>query len=259
MPITEPSISINLQEMVRWVLDYQGKYDWIIDDAQVPDITRAKSIVNAAYRDFVNARDWSFLQRTLTLTLPADGTTYNIDMPQDFAALTGKLTYASPNIRWRISEVSEVLIREYRSRSTNTLGIPYLYALRAKEIDTTAGPQVSQGYEIIFWPVPTQVLTLQCQYRTTATLLRNLADVPLGAAQHSDTLQAAVLAKCEILLDKKFGDMNKAYASLLGASIARDAATVPARIGYNGDFSDQQFYPPPGWGVDSYNGVPISF
>lgn len=253
--MAEPAISITLKDMIRWVLDYQGKYDWVVDDAQVPDIFRAKSIINMAYRDFLNAKQWSFLTANASLTLPSDSTTYTVAAPDDFAGLVGKLTYATPQIRWRIEERSEVIIREYRSRSTNTVGIPYLYAVRPMQ--STATPPLSEAFEFVFWPNPSMALVMNYAYRTTASPLVNLTDVPKGASQHSDTLQTLVLAKCELLIDKKYGALQQAAKDALAASIQRDADTVPASIGYNGDISDDKFNPPPGWGVDSYNGQPI--
>lgn len=181
-------------------------------------------------------------------TVPSDG---NFDLPTDFHALNGLLTYG-PNEGWAaIARSSEESIRRLRMSNTSA-GKPMVSAVRVKAFDSELGHRS----ELMLHPKPDGNYTLSGNYTIVPLMSDEDKHFPMGGMVHAETIRISCLAKAEFEFDQQRGSYAQEYQSRLQASIRSDMETAPATLGRS---SDGEHYDPTrhsSTGLTySYNGV----
>ncbi len=179
----------------------------------------------------------------LTQNFPS-GTTYGLhqddyQMPDDFSALAGPITYRPADNAWIIVQlVGEGRIRElrqFRGYTGYALNQPWMAAIQPQPMNATLGTR----QKILLWPrvVNTGVLSFRYRARPAALTTTNL--YPYGASDHSETILASIMAVAELKQMETRGAYWDEFQRLVAASIAIDSEANRAdKLGYNGDNSD---------------------
>jgi len=179
------------------------------------------------------AHNWWFLQPKTTLATVAND--YDYDLPDDFAYIVTDFTYSTSYVgNGLIRKVGEQHIRKLREGNT-LVGKPQYFAIRPK---TTAGT-TGQRFEVLFYPAPDAVYTLEYRYAILLGKITAAAPYPYGGEMHGETILQSCLAIAEERQnDGVSGDMHrKKFFERLAASIALDQNQQPDFHGYNGDGS----------------------
>jgi len=180
--------------------------------------------------------DWSFLHPVFALTFAS--AVWEYDLPDDFGGLEGDLTYSGTNTTLPVSlpVVGEGTIRQKRTESGQTTGQPRLAASRPKK----AADALGQRWELVVWPTPDAgTYTAEGVYYVLPEAVGTTRPYPHGGAAHAETFLAACLAAAELFLNGAPGPHTGNFQARLAASMAADRRFKPARLGYNGDASDQ--------------------
>ena len=172
------------------------------------------------------------------------------DLPDDFAGMESPLTFEPEEAYVPVKIVSEVRIRAYWQRHTETT-YPRWAAIRARSCDGSAG----QRYEILFAPLLDDLYVLEYQYLALLSSLTTGNPYPLGGADHADTIIKSCLAAAERFVNGERGVEYEAFMEALAASVYRDRqAHTPHSLGIHS----------PGSGLHrrrvtgiTYNGVDI--
>ena len=165
----------------------------------------------------------------------------NYDLPDDFGDIIGNMVVESDNFKPDIVQVGEGRIRSLRQSRAQSSGsgstlTPTFYAIRPKEHTTTT---TGQRFEIMFYPLPNEVLTISYRKRILPQMLVDTTLThPYGGAMHADTLTESCLAKAELMIEDTLGIHQTAFKSALSASIGIDKALDPDFYGYDFDNSD---------------------
>lgn len=177
---------------------------------------------------------WAFLRPIVTLTTASS--TYNYELPDDFAGMEGDMTFEPSEGFAPVKLVGEARIREMRQNLGATVtGRPQYVAVRPKTSDGTDG----QRFEAIFYPTPDGAYVLSYQTNALFSKLTSTNPYPLGGAVHARTLLNSCLAVIEEKVDRvQQGPAWKAWMDSLTASVQHDRRQSPANLGYNGDRSD---------------------
>lgn len=175
---------------------------------------------------------WTFLRPVAQLSLTADDGEY--DLPDNFESIVGSFTFSdtsSPS--WEIPVIPETTVRRLRAQSDDSTGYPQYAAIRPKSHDGTTG----QRFEVVFYPVPNESMTLEYRYVVQANALTDSAGYPFGGGSHSQTIEESCLAFAEHRYDDSATTHHQErFFQLLQASISRDRRQCgPSIIGYNGD------------------------
>lgn len=164
-------------------------------------------VIENGLRKFYSApgHEWSFLKPIGKLFAKTNKT--SVELPEDFSALDGPLTYASGDER-RIELISE---HRLRSMQSTTTGQPLYCALRHLEgaYSLSFERPFDADYELTF------------RYRLNPRRLATNASIPLGGEVHHQSILEAVLCAAELMKGGP-GPHAQVYAELLLASIARD-------------------------------------
>jgi len=159
----------------------------------------------------------------------------NYDLPDDYADMEGSLVFSGDN-NPDVLKIGEGRLKTLRNQDT-AQSYPQYAAIRPKDFtDATAG----QRFEIMFWPIPDDVYTLDY----TKVILPNMlvdttAEYPYGGAIHGLTIKASCMAMAEAQEDESLGLWQKKYETFLLQSMQRDMKINRADFfGYNGDNSN---------------------
>lgn len=194
------------------------------------------------------AHEWSFLKPTVTLATAAS--TYTYDLPADFVAFYGPMTYApDSNVLYEpIKLIAESQIRRMIADEDWT-GRPTMAAYRPKTLSASTGTR----YELLLYPIPDDAYTLHYRYRVSPSDLSADNPMPYGGPPHYETILASCLALAMPSRDGQFIER-------LRASISLDQdASAPDSLGIDRDptdrLSDHTDWHDTSINVVTYNGV----
>lgn len=159
---------------------------------------------------------WSFLKRVQSLDL-ADGTnTY--ELPSDFGgSISGLMFPAGSAVRVAEQLMEEEIRSLYATR--NLSGDPRNFAVRAKNVVGNSETR----YEIMVYPTPARAVTISYRCLIIPPALSAANPIPLGGAQHSQTIIQACLADAEEKLNDVAGGVHeKRFMDCLQTSIQVD-------------------------------------
>ena len=241
--MAESSLSVGRPELRLEVADYLGmgraSASWDADQ-----VARIDSCVDAGLRKFYNppalpgdlhTHKWTFLEPTATITTVASQTDY--DLPDDYGAIRGKLTYDDLFGYPPITVCDESRIRQLRQQSQVNV-FPYLAAIIPKPgFDGSNG----QRFQITFWPDPLGGRVITYRYLRMPERVTSGNPYPVGGSFHAETLIEACLAAAEQRYKDRIGHHSELFMQRLKASVDFDnRANTPENFGYNGDGSDGQ-------------------
>lgn len=165
--------------------------------------------------------EWTFLRKTGTITLvTAD---YDYTLPDDFGGtiLDKSVTFPVASGYRGLSKISESSIRQHQSYD-NQSGVPKYYAVRNR----THTPTTGQRWELLCYPTPAAIVNtvvLTYRYVQLPGTLSNTNLYPLGGAQYSEVVLAAVLAAAEYKEDDEPGGPFAAkFEKMLGTAMRND-------------------------------------
>lgn len=237
--MAESTLSLSRVELLR-LLARQIGWDTDSSNRSAQQNQDLDDILAGALRRFYFAaslpnqppHQWSFLRPTTTLTTVADD--YDYDLPDDYGALDGPLTYAAETEYPHIRITDELHIRQMRQTHVSS-GEPRFAAVRPKASDGTTG----QRFEMLLWPTPDEAYVLSYRYMIAGSAITSDAPYPLGGSVHAETIKAACRAAAEMHLEDVHGQYWNDYMMMLRASIENDRRYhAPDTLGYNADHSD---------------------
>jgi hypothetical protein len=161
------------------------------------DLLAVKNIVKRGYRRFlmpIDASDgkgysWKFLERTTTLSVVANKSTY--DLPAGFNGIVGQLRYTTPLSVNPVQKDLDFVI-ERNSLMTGT-GYPIYYAIQTGNFDKING----QPDRIMFHPVPCASLDYYYTYIFTPSEPIEDNDVFVGDESAAEAILEICLAVAE--------------------------------------------------------------
>lgn len=174
---------------------------------------------------------------TATAAAEASGDTFTIgsqrdyDLPDNFGAIHGELTFSSSNNYASIPQIGEGQIRDLRRGATIT-SFPTHCAIRPKSTDGSNG----QRFEIMFYPSPDSAYVLSYAYTPLTDVLSSTYTYPYGGEIHGETILCSCLAVAEQRLDDRKGEKWNDFQQKLQTSIDLDRKNwTPETLGYNGN------------------------
>lgn len=154
---------------------------------------------------------WSFLAPKATLATISGQQRY--DLPEDFHSLeTDGFVAPVVSDQPKVARVAPETIEALHAQAERS-GAPQYFAIRHKPVG---------GYEVVFYPTPDAAISLTYQYSVTPDELSSDNPLPLGGAQHSQTIIEACLAEAEKTMQDEEGVHEKRFRELLIASILLD-------------------------------------
>ena len=175
-----------------------------------------------------------------TASAEASGDTFTIssqrdyDLPDNFGAIHGKITYSSTNNYSSIPIIGEGQIRDLRRGATIT-SFPTHCAIRPKTTDGTNG----QRFEIMFYPAPDASYVLSYAYTPLTDVLDATYKYPYGGEIHGETILCSCLAVAEQRLEDQKGVKWQDFMDKLQTSIDLDRKNwTPETLGYNHNNSE---------------------
>lgn len=220
---------------------------WDAGTWTVEERRRVDMVIHSGLRQFYtppplpgekHGHEWTFLRPVTTLATVAS--TYLYDLPADFAAMDGPLTFPpGATVLYRpIEIVNENYIRQ-RQMTDNFTRRPEVAAIRPKAHDGTQNTR----YEILFWPTPDDAYTLSYRYRVNLLSLSDTRQFPPGAQTHAEAILTSCLAAAEQMRDGKAGLHTERFGVLLAASVSADRrGSCPERLGVPGEMDDPMTY-----------------
>lgn len=186
----------------------------------------------------VNGRvhQWSFLRPLFTFDTVADQWEY--PLPAEYAGIENDITFVdSSTTRSCIVSTVEQKIREWRGQDDSS-GTPRYYAIIAMPHDRTMG----QRYQLMLFPAPDEVLSLQFRMLINTQAITKFAPFPYGGTQYSEAILASCLAVAEFARDGIKGSRHQDWLEQLQAAILLDQdAHEPDVIGMNLDGSVRRY------------------
>lgn len=182
--------------------------------------------------------EWSFLRPSAALDLPTGQMT--IRLPDDFGGFDGRisLTTASNEVGIPIDICGMAKIRQLRSEFPTTTGRPLWAA-----VDPIKGVTANHGsrFNLEIYPIADENYTLSGAYHIHPDALTGTSPYAYGGVEHSETIQAAIIAAAELYLDDT-AQVRKAYfAERLATSVSQDRKLKPQALGYNRDDSNRKY------------------
>lgn len=144
-------------------------------------------------------------------------TGYSYELPEDFAAMDGPLTYAAGDSFYQVEITSEVQIRSLRQASDSS-GRPQYVAIRPKSYDPTTG----HVFEMILWPKPSDKRVLTYRYQILYNQLDAEHKWPPGGPAYGDLYLASCLAMAEQRVKGQRGIRTAEFTERLAAMIDHD-------------------------------------
>jgi len=216
-------------------LGYGGNYDsWTREQTEI-----ANDVVQRGVRRFYAptrldgkkyAHEWGFLRPLRTLTMESGK--YAYDLPADFSALDGPITYMpDQSVLYQPIEIVPIHQVNYRRLDTSSTGRPSIAALVAKDIPGF--------YEIHFWLTPDDDYVVQYPCKLRPLDLSDSNPMPFGGPEHTLTILESCLQEAEIELGLKESVHEDRFLERLGTSISIDQKlNSPQTVGRNIDRSD---------------------
>lgn len=243
----ESTLSIGRPKLMKEVGFYLG-YDrttsnWTADETDIVDC-----IIASGLRQFYHppilpgerlSHHWRFLEPTTTIDTVASTDSYTL--PAEFGGLSGPITFITADNRWStLTERDENFIRQARMRDQNNItSYPLNFAIRPYDSDGSDG----QRWELMLWPKPDKVYTLQYRYHAYQSALTADNPWPLGGEAHGETILQSCLQIAEQRLENSSGVHRDKFMERLAASVWHDRLqTSPDNVGYNRDYSDGRFF-----------------
>lgn len=142
--------------------------------------------------------EWSFLQKTGTITF---NTAASYKLPDDFGGtiLDDSVTYAAGKGARTLQYVPEAKLRKIQAMD-QAGGLPKYFAVRNETHDPTAG----QRWDFLTYPTPRPAdngTAITYRYVYVPDTLDATNTYPVGGAQYSETVLAAIMAAAETMLD----------------------------------------------------------
>jgi hypothetical protein len=193
---------------------------------------------------------WSFMRPIATLATVADQWQY--EQPGDFGGIEGDMTFSTSGTTYTgLSNTGENVIRDLRQKQAMT-GIPRCFAVRPLAHHATG-----QRFEIILFPTPDAVYTLEFTQIVNPNALTDANPFPYGGPAHAETILESCLACAESNGDEVLGVHATKFNQLLQASILLDGQLTRAdNLGPNLDRSgDRPIVRDRRLTTVSYNGV----
>lgn len=218
--IAESSLTLGfpgLKQSVGVFLDF-GSSGW-----SASQITKIESIVQSGIRRVYyppasgnhSGFEWSWLRPWTTIDTVVDD--YDYDLPDNFGRMIGEFHYEADQNRRPIKRVPVSTILKKRSQYDES-GYAIFFAVRYKSSDGTAG----QKQELLLYPNPDSVRTLNYQYEAYASVLSDASPYPLGGMQMSELYKQSCLAVAETEVMDEVGIHSGLFEAMLVDNIARD-------------------------------------
>lgn len=231
--MTQPSpLGTDFVELRKVVGDYLnwGRSGWDDDTTE-----RLNEVIKSGYRQYLagrpldgsdKAHDWTWLTPIRSLTTVTGQGDY--DLPDDFGAILGPLTWSSAtgNSRIEIPIVGDGMIRAARQGVTTT-GKPMRAAERIKNFD----PKFGTKHELLFDPIPDDEYTFFYASSITPVALDEENKYPLGGEQFAELLTASCLSVAESRYRRGETDKRVEFDKALQAAISVDLRNAPDHIG----------------------------
>lgn len=220
----EPSLDTNADSAV-WD-DYQvGVIDEIIQEGALqfyfPPLVMGQKIPHV----------WSFLMIEDTIAT-ANGD-FDYDLDSDCGGVAEDFVWTSGDTKRKPKLVSAEEIMSMRGQAADT-GTPEYIAVRPK---TSTGSAV-QGYEIIVYPEPTAIETLNFRFLKVPPALTTADEFPYGTLAHANTIAASCLSVAEALFKGTMGAMHERFMQRLQASVMIDMRSNRLSSDQVGDLMD---------------------
>jgi hypothetical protein len=187
-------------------------------DCTITDYVSATSVKVSGDKSSASAKTWS---------MTADG---NYTLPIGFGGqYLGELSFAAAtNKGIGLDWVDESTIRVWRSDVNSTTGIPYQFAVKVMDTGTPR-----RRWELLAYPKPSMILTIQFPYMLHFDSLVNLTDVHPAPFGHDETIRAACKAQVEKDVEHALGTEWDYYRNVaLPNSYRVDAMSAPKKLGY---------------------------
>ncbi len=217
------SLKISYDELRREIGRHLGygrdPASWSADQIQdVSDILRGGSRLFYWPTLPEGAQRWSFLCQTRSISLAANVNVF--ELPADFVRLCGDITYSVNAKGGKLRQIGESEYRALVDRSSLS-GRPAYYTVRQRDDD--------EGYELLFYPVPGDAVSLMYRYEKAPAELDDSNEYHLGPASFSELLLAACLFTADKKMNKESlpadgGLYGGRYAQLLQAALQADKA-----------------------------------
>ena len=190
------------------------------------NLTDAKDIVHAAYREFLGTYDWSFLKRYDRI-ITVSGT-WEYELPDDFSHILGTFQFDSNIAYPPLEERSLDFIMDMRNVNSYS-SYPEYYAYRPGHYTKELG----QKHEVIFYPTIDAAYTLHYVYKLMPEKLSTDSDLHIGGVDVTECLKQFCLAKAESEDEDNLGVQSQKVQSLLQQAINKDKKKQPKNLGLN--------------------------
>lgn len=168
----------------------------------------SKSIIVTGDAHLLTAKTW---------TMDASEGVYRL--PDDFAGLTGPMTFNAGTGYCEISIINEMKIRVLRQSDNSDSTYPSFGAVRPIAATMVNG----QRWELIVWPVPSSVLRVAFRKLVNMNVLAaTTAEYPYGGLHHGETILEYCLAEMEARTNGVLGTHTQRLPQLLAQSIRID-------------------------------------
>jgi len=154
-------------------------------------------------------------------------------LPRTFGGqVNGEITFAFQTDRGiYITWCDETVIRQWRSNLQYESGTPLYAAVRPFQ-----GTGQRRRWELLVYPEPDEVLSVEFPYTIQFDLLSNTTDVPPSPVDHDEALKAACIATAEKDVEDMMGPKMSYYQQrCLPESYRIDSMSAPRRLGYFGN------------------------
>lgn len=214
----------------------QDEVDWIINEGlrrfYSPPVLPGES----------RPHQWSFLTPRTTLALVAGTTTYTL--PDNFGGIVDPFTYASGTSRAPIGVVTDEELRR-RATISSSSGNPTCVAIVAKvssDDSPNATPDIPTRWQAVFWPTPSEALTLTYRYYVIQDAPTTTLNPP-GGSLFGHVIRASCLAVLEDRLNHNRPNSSTVHATrfreILASAVGMDRRMNNPRIlGVMTDTSD---------------------
>jgi hypothetical protein len=158
---------------------------------------------------------------------------------QRIVGIDGQVSYLYNFGKKSLKHVNSQYIRQLaESTGRQHIGFPEYFSIEPHTWPES-NDQQTQDFRVMFYPFPQQALNLHFHAKYAPQELTNVADEPLGAPSHSETIMVSCLAVAEEFGDTPSSKYRELFMQRLAASVMSDRTGMYAgNLGYNGDYSD---------------------
>jgi hypothetical protein len=179
---------------------------------------------------------------TLVISTATTATFYYAYIDLDGTEIVGtdsQITYNYNFGKKALKHVNSQYIRRLsQSTGMQHIGFPEYFSIEPHTWPES-NDQSSQDFRIMVYPFPEEAMNLNFHAKYAPQELTNVADQPLGAASHSETIMVSCLAVAEEFGDTPSSKYRELFMQRLAASVMSDRTGMYAgNLGYNGDYSD---------------------